>query len=244
MQESREPQLSNDDPSKPESGRDLVYVEEFKQLIREHPGIIKSFLKLDKEIKERKDSGKLSIGDTFRDGYLSITIIDKLGKDKKSNPKVIRAYYMKVEIGNETFFIKSIPGYQHNEGMSGGAKEFVSLEETKRLLEGISGVEVIDFQLGYEHKNGYGLGYEYTDDDRTYFVSKWRNGTRLDMYLFDLKEKIFLDQDSESKYKNLLKRVEEIKTKLGDKFLEINTANMLYDKEADKIIVYDTHLEK
>jgi hypothetical protein len=152
----------------------------------------------------------------FESEGVKISIVQKSHKTEQT-----LGSYFKVETGKDIFFVKTLPGY-HLAGL--GANEMSSLIKAKKLLEGLEGVEVVDFQLGYEDRNG-----------TTYFVSKWEDGVPLDNYFESLHK-----NDSEVKNSDLYRRYIDIVLRLG-KFADVEEHNIFYNPQTDKLIVFDVH---
>jgi len=206
--------------SESEAGRELVYVDEFKQLINDNPGVISSFLKFDDIVKEKNKNHNLKNGEIFEEGNLRLTTVDRSKEVEVGRP----AFYYKAEIGDESFFIKSIPGNYYKPDESMGAEEFQSIQKAKELLEGEEDVDVIDFQLGYEDKNGH-----------TYFVSKWVEGVNINGYIED-------QVKSNAERNRLVSKVLRILRLLDDSYYDVGRGNMMYDPVNKKIIVFDIFL--
>ncbi|MDD5068184.1 MAG: hypothetical protein PHS53_03810 [Candidatus Pacebacteria bacterium] len=234
--ESENPEISH---SKSESGRELVYANEFKQLIHENPGIIASFRKLEKEAEEKYKSTELKYGDSLEDAGLRLTAIWR----RDLHPGQINVWkhplveksdmYFKAEIGSHAFFIKRTPGLEED---MGGVQEFFSMQRAKEKLKDFPGVEVVDFQLGYQDNNNV-----------TYFVSKWTDGIRLDRYLESLIERAKTEIDSETRsqmnteFETLEKTSVSLRRLLEDDFWDVQECNMLFNSQSKKITVFDIH---
>ncbi len=205
---------------------ELVHSVSFKEMIGKHRGIIGSFHSLMNKINEAKETKRLMYGDIFEEGDLKLKVIGSAGEGVSEGEPVGKAIYFKAQVDKESFFIKDVPGL--SDGTGRGAEEFKSLENAAKLLKGIEGVEVIDFQLGYQ------------DTDRTYFVSKWRDGVILGEYLTALYAKV--DAESLEKRNNLLKRYKVIDDIMeAHNFQDFHFDNVLYDQSTDMLIVFDVH---
>ena len=192
----------------------LEYASEFKELIRQHPGAIATFRKLETEAREKlKTEGVWDY--VFEENGVNLKLLDSLGS------------YFKVEMDGHAFFVKRTKGFYEAIGVkSEGVDEYRSAQEAQHALEGIKNVEVIDFQLGYQDGKG-----------GTYFVSKWLDYPKLNRYLATLTSK----EDLELKTR-LEQRIRNIITHLQQKwFVDAWDQNMLYDPLTDKIIVFDVH---
>jgi len=199
-----------------ESGRELACVDEFKQVIHENPGLVASFLKFDDIAKNKFKEINLKPGYIFEEGNLKLTVVYFSGNE---------FFYYNAEVGGENFFIKSFPGYHESPGESKGVEEFKSIQEAKKALVGVEGVDVVDFQFGYEDKKGH-----------TYFVSKWADGVLLLDYLRNLKSIGELKEKEE-----LEKKIDNIRVRLQN-FYDVRSNNMLFNPQTKKIIIFDIHL--
>jgi hypothetical protein len=202
--------------SESESGRELIYADEFKRLIHENPGVIASFLKFDETAKEKNDNNWLYEGEVFVENDLRLTVISR---DHKPDGNTY--FYYKAEIGEETFFVKSVPGHYAYPNESGGVAETNSLEAAKKALNGMSGVEVVDYKLGYEDKNGH-----------SYFVSKWVEGAIIAKYMRLVNPEVA---------GALRQRVFKIIQLLENSHYDVNDCNMMYDPIRDVITIFDIH---
>lgn len=194
------------------ANRRLAYTEDFKKIISENPGVLKSF----RIIEEKLFEGKLEVGDIFIEGELKVTIISYEGRDYHPGAHN-RKKHLKVEIGSDKFFVKYLPGY-FEKGL--GFDEFNSLQKVKELLRDFENVEVIDFQLGYQDNKG-----------STYFVSKWLDYVRLmDYRTQDKLEKAYIY--------NLMSKLHEV---LDVDFNDFGSNNVLYSPIEQKFFIFDIH---
>lgn len=204
--------------------RELKYSEDFKDVIAENPGSLKSFLKLEKEIFENSKSIKEEIIEkTFEDGDVKVTpLYDKvLSKNHALQTNNKLTGYMKVEIGDLAYFVKTVPGLFYEHENSKGVSEFNSLENVAEYLSEIDGVEVVKPQLGYEDK----------ENKRTYFVSKWMDLPNV-LEFQKHANKLFL--------KDFQLRLDEITYTLKKmNIIDVHTENMFYDQDEDIIYVFD-----
>jgi hypothetical protein len=204
--------------------RQLIYTDEFKQLISEHPGIIASFMRLEKTIRSVRSEGELKFDDVFEDDEIKITIIGKKVANGSSVSSDESIYY-KVEFGDNKIFVKSVPGY-FNHGL--GYNEFIGIQKAIELLRGIKGVTVVDFKLGYQDTSG-----------TTYFVSRWENHLMLLDYYRQLSS-----YDRQEKETIINKRLDQISTILEEHYYDFAYNNILYDPVEDKIIIFDIYEKK
>jgi hypothetical protein len=196
----------------------LTYVESFKDFFSENPGVISAFLKFEKDAKYVNESGyyEVEYGASRDFNDVRITSIQKSHANAPSSP----GSYFKVETKDGDFFVKTIPGF-HGKGM--GASELSSLSKAKGLLKDIKGVDVVDFQLGYEDDKG-----------KTYFVSKWQDGVVFDEYLEST------GGASNPNNLELIDRYQDIAVALR-RFADVWEHNVLYDQKTDKLMVFDVH---
>ncbi|MFA7193990.1 MAG: hypothetical protein WC087_03685 [Candidatus Paceibacterota bacterium] len=198
--------------------RQIKYTPEFKDIIAENPGALKIFLKLEEEIAAHTDLREEKV---FEDGDVKITpLYDEVRAsgygDNKANS------YLKVEIGDEAFFVKTIPGHNQYKDESGGVREFKNSKYVKEILRWVQGVEVVESQLGYEDK----------EKDVTYFVSKWMDLPRLNKVLNETRSLEMKD--------SLNNRVEIIQRRLNENnMMDVEPYNMFYDEKTDTIYVFD-----
>ena len=224
-------------PQTPELSRELVYADSFKEMIREHPGVIKSFNMLMDKIspESEKKKGTLKFGDILEDGEVQIKVISATGEELHEGMPVKKPEFFKAKVGDELFFVKIRPGLRGGTGR--GAEEFRSLEEASKALEGMDRVKVIDFQLGYQ------------DEDRTYFVSKWKDAVMLSDYLIGFNRRIIsgetLPVEEEVKRQELRSREKIIGTILHENgFEDFHFDNVLYEPATDIMYVFDVHKKR
>lgn len=197
----------------------LYYTEEFKKLFsdykKEH--LLSRFRKLLDNLK------KLPLGSSVEDGGLKITSYIYF--------KSLVNKFFKVEYENNTFFLKveerwhekTLPFSGHN-----AIEEIDSSAEARKLLQGISGVEVVDFQIAFR------------DSDRSYFVSRWRNLPNFYQYLEKFLDKYRLyNGEIRQKLEDRLSEIKNILEPHG--FKDLNFSNVFYDESNDKVILYDLH---
>jgi hypothetical protein len=112
-----------------EKPRQLEYTPDFKELIAQNPGVLKSFLKLEKEIAEATDED-IQSEKSFSEGEVKITpLYDFYHHNKylKQNNLKLNSY-LKVEVAGEEFFVKTISGFI---GESSGIEELQSLKKQR-----------------------------------------------------------------------------------------------------------------
>lgn len=201
--------------------REIEYTPDFKEVIAQNPGALKSFLKLEKEIEEKAKNRKLDIEneESFSDGDVRATpvysVFNKIyeGLTYEDCDVNTPADYLKVEIGDNAYFVKRDYGF-HWDGS--GIQEMNSLKKAKEVLKDMQGVEVVDFQLGYcDDKNR-----------KSYFVSKWMDLPTV--------------REASEENVSVLTKFNEINKKLSDAgFIDAHEKNMFYDKTTDTIYVFD-----
>lgn len=213
------------------SSRELVYADSFKEMIRNHPGIIRSFNKIMNVVDVEKEKDTLKYGDIFKDGEVQIKVISASGEGTHEGKLVGHVLYFKAQVGDESFFVKATPGLSDGTGL--GAEEFRAAEESSKVLEGMDRVKVIDFQLGYQ------------DDDKTYFVSKWKDAVLLGEYLMNLSVKKIrgdISPEEDAKRRELHIRENSIGAVLHENgFEDYHFHNVLYEPSTDMMYVFDVH---
>jgi len=203
--------------------REIKVEDDFRELLHNNPGALKSFLNLDREINDTDPLTQDNFRDSvFEDGNVRITplIPEIKNKIERSGDYFSAAIYMKASIGEASFFVKTKAGY---EGESLGTEELQSLKQLKAEIteNNIEDLEVVDFQLGYK------------DKDRTYFVSKWLNLPTLNNYL-----RIHSEHDEEAG--QVTKRFDVIKQKLLNLgYRDVHALNTFYDEKTKKFYVFD-----
>lgn len=197
--------------------RELEATKEFREFLGKNPGALKSFLHLEKVIDQKIKDRTLDLEarESFEDGLVTVTPVYKIIESSRYPKYEELGDYLKVDVGGESFFVKRVTSalfYDATDGIS----ELRSLKIAQDVLRDIPRTDVIDFKLGYQDDNG-----------RTYFVSKWLN-------LPTVSECI------EGGNTQIKRRYDEIYNRLQDHgFRDVHEDNMLYDKETDKIYVFD-----
>lgn len=139
--------------------RQLGYTPSFKEFIHENPGIIKSLNNITSYF-----TNELVVhnGDVFQEGGLTATIVKtRIFEDKPF-------FYFKIDNGTQAFFVKSEGAPARGKGY----EELLNTAKVRERIKDIPGVDVVDFELGYQdNKKG------------SYFVSEWKDLPRLDDYL-------------------------------------------------------------
>jgi hypothetical protein len=227
----------------------FVHTPEFREWAVKHKGVVRTAISLIEEIDQKvnpilansqtaeearkwalkKDrfspissSGQpFYIGEIFKKDGVEVSL---------ERVKESRVYKVKTIDG--IFFVKKEIGLRDNlpiDIVTGGPHEVISSAKVKEALRDEHGVEIIDFQLGFEEKQ----------KQVRYFVARWQKGNPicLETYLDSIEDKQELQR--------LMFRLDNIKSvirhKLGGAF-DLRTYNMFYDKEEDKIILFDLHL--
>lgn len=206
-----------------EKMREIEYTPEFKDIIAQNPGSLKSFLKLEKEISESDPNPESENEKTFEDGDVKVTpLYEKISKKRDVVIRDIHlTNYLKVEIGDQKFFVKTVPGYITRPEASTGVDEFRANKKAAEILKDIPGVKMIDAELGYRD----------TERNKTYFVSKWMDLPPIFEYVY---KKGYLETE------NLRMREREVARLLEKNNLrDTHTQNMFYDEKTDTIYLYD-----
>ncbi|MEY2701425.1 MAG: hypothetical protein RLY43_45 [Bacteroidota bacterium] len=212
--------------------RELEYTEEFREFLRNNPGALKSFLKLEKEIEENSTAILESREEkVFEDENVKITPLYKAIEDRNlysvinGRDKIPANSFCKVEIGDRAYFVKTIPGYFNNPEESTGTDEFRTIMKAKETLSGLEDVEIVEPQLGYRDKN----------TDRTYFVSEWKDLPNIATFL-----KSVTSTGEPKKGYRLINRFMDIEARLSAVGIkDVHTTNMFYDESTDKIYLFD-----
>jgi len=141
----------------------------------------------------------------------------------RSTNGVQRSFYYKYRLNGKDYFVKRIPTKAKSE-FGGGAYEVAGMVEAGEMLKNISGVEVVNYHLGYE------------DNYDTYVISTWNDSLReqLDTYLNRKNGQILPDN-----LESIMQRVKKIKEALKPAFSDIFLYNMAYDEKRSVIIVFD-----
>ena len=209
--------------------RKLGYAQEFKDWIKQNPGVIKRFL-------EALNSGEidrtLSTNKPFRIGDATITLAELY--PNRRGPR------FKLRLGDKAFFIKIEKKVPDNLKFQYGYEEFLSTQKARELLEEVPNVEVCDFQLGYQ------------DDKFNIFVSIWIDLPRLDIYMDRLRFKAEgLEPVAMEEFKTIkttLKKIYQIllpplvsiaQRRKTEGYGDIREGNMFYDPQTKKIILFD-----
>lgn len=204
--------------------RELIYSPDFREIISQNPGALKSFLKLEKEILEISESIKEDKSEkTFEDGNVKVTpLYDKVqSKNYVLQTKNKLTSYLKVEIGELAYFVKTVPGLFYEHENTKGVGEYNSLKKVAEYLSEIDGVRVVRPEFGYEDEK----------NKRTYFVSKWMDLPNVLEFQKNA-NKIFL--------RDLQVRLDEIISTLKKmNIIDTHTENMFYDQDEDIIYVFD-----
>ena len=207
--------------------RKLGYAQEFKDWIKQNPGIIKRFLKA---LNSGEISKAFSANKPFQIGDITITSAELYFR--------IRGSRIKLKLGDKTFFIKIEKKISKHSKYQHGYEEFLSTQKAIELLEEIPNVEVCDFQLGYQ------------DDKFSIFVSSWIDFLRLDVYIDQLKIKAAKSEPgAEEELKTLITTLKKIcqilepsvleKNRKTERYIDVREGNMFYDPQTKKIILFD-----
>lgn len=205
--------------------RELEYVDEFKEVVHSHPGIIDLF----KRIRE-KSKQEIPNDGFWEENDIIVTPIDYKGEfllDESGGD------YFKVKVDNNDYFVKCKRGYHRGKIGSGGVDEANSLNLAREMIKGIANVDVVDFQLGYQDEK----------TQTSYFVSKWMGGVNLSHFLGRKDADIPADEiDAWPKLKKELRdRTYAIYKAIGENFRDVANNNMMYDPVSGKITIFDIH---
>lgn len=201
--------------------RQLGYSEDFKEWIREHPGVIALFKELSNKIKE--SSKPIKNWETLEHEGIKANVLKDYIWDGK------RFLYLKVEVDGKKFFVKS-EGVPHR---GKGFTEFINSAEVQDRLKDLK-ARTIRYKLGYQDsKRG------------SFFVSEWENNImpvsaykdRINLQLKSIEDESEA-RELESKLSNLEKRLEEIRDLLKD-FHDLEDYNIFYDPNTDEVVLMD-----
>jgi len=120
-----------------------------------------------------------------------------------------KSRYYKVDVGNRSFFVKSCAGFRE-------------LKDTVRAgekLANVPGVKVINVHYGFSDTSGQG-----------YFVSEWVDLPTLETVC---------TQMPEAQFKQIEKRVRDVKAILGPAYFDTRIGNTFYDEENDTVVLFD-----
>ncbi len=220
--EKRETSDEDSTKERTSSESQIVYKREFRQFLREHPGVIQTFETavemLDKEYaakrgREVEDDGEISAeaGTVEMNGVRVTLFTDQIGREHR---------FHKVDIDGRSFFVKKKSAeYKHSDV---GYEQAKATEHLRNVLKDFSGVKVIDAQLGFSGKKG------------SYFVSDWYGGLRSLAYYSKAKKNI--DRAESQRIEERWDQVEDILHKEG---LQYGYFNTFYDPSTDTILLYD-----
>ena len=206
-----------------EQFKQLEYTPDFKEVIAQNPGALKSFLKLEKEIESSYNPEDTENEKSYTDGEITITPLyrNSIHKNFIRQTEMPITGYLKVEIGDQKFFVKTLPGFYYDPENSSGIEEFKSIEKADEVLKDIEGVKVIEPQLGYHDK----------EKNKTYFVSKWLDLPSASEYCY--KAGFQKSEPIRFRIKNIISILNE------NGFRDVHTGNMFYDETSDTLYVYD-----
>ncbi|GEM_PF-5312822 len=214
----------------------LAYAGEFKDFVRENPGILKSVLGLIDKVDKKGDLERGVLGEI---GEIEVEPIYNHGRRR-------RAGYL-VAVGNDKFFLKKVNAAEEELYIARGFDEALSTKAAKDILKDMPGVRVVNFQLGYQ------------DNENSYFVSRWEGSPHIVELFRDFLnnklwyEKIYgagsLTAEKEKELQRLrnrvryrMKKVESLFDERG--YFEVVSDNMLYDLDKDQIILLDLFYER
>ena len=226
--------------------RKIAYTEEFRNLIREYPGIIRRI----REILRSQELVNSKVGDVFEFDERFNGKITRIKLEVKMNEKdgSTTFYHLKLDVDGNSFFIKSEFWPRRGKGYD----EFINTEDVRKRLENLSWVGTV------EHK----FGYQEDGEQRTnFFISEWVDFPLLRDYMGELRLKIEdlqLEHDRQAPDKSIgmweeegeeLRKLRKQKEELEDKmrtiqevlpeFYDLWSWNMFYDEKNQKIYLFD-----
>lgn len=214
--------------------RHLDYADRFKTVIHENPGAIASYLRIHDEMLRRLEMGELRYGDELADGEVKVNVINVKGKESHKLALNRMRTYERAKIGDDNFFVKSKAAFH---GMGLGAEEFESCQKAKEVVKDMHDVEIIEYELGYQDSM-----------KRTFFVSRWLDFPRLDIYFREKFERNIITGPSiwrkkeETEDAILENRYNEVVRIMAYKgFDDCYSHNMLYDPIEKKFYLFDIH---
>ncbi len=177
------------------------YDHSFKKEIRKRPELIEMFQKTTDQLK--------SVGDHVSKGDITIKLFLVREGVKIPGRDQCQTKYYKVDIGKNSYFVKSCHGF----------RELKDSLEAKEKLKHLKGVEIVDLYYGFSDSQGEG-----------YFVAKWLELPTIENLHTTLPE---------NEYRKLEMRVEEARTILGPAYFDTRIGNAFYDKKRDAVILFD-----
>lgn len=215
----------------------LYYTEEFKDLLKKYPELIKGITQI-VETTQHWLSKPESENDPF-DASASLTYSDNLrvdfigakSEDKYGDYKHKQVVYLEIHVAGQDYFLKAAPGNYHSGGVTEAlATNFLKEEIINRKIQG---VEVIDCIAAYQ------------SGQNKYYVSPLNNPNKL----YSL-EGIIETRNSGSFYglsgriipsvKNRVYQVMEI-MKAHRMLDSASDHNMFYNLEKDLVLVFDVN---
>lgn len=191
-----------------ESGRQLAYTNEFKEFVAGNRGVLSAvFNSIEKGFEEE-----------------SIELEDAVVEKFKNRTEFYDKFY-KVTVGEKSYFVKRERFSE--DWRADGFQEFKASNDLTALLEGIEGVEVVPYFLGYKSANS------------SYFVSEWRDELTTPLSAYLTKMYTSTDEAAWIKYHNLNQRAFDVQEILKDEYADVNHGNMAYDENTDTIILFD-----
>lgn len=195
--------------------RDLIYSSDIKDFISENSHVIAVVKKLIQQLTNAVVEKRLTqrIIDqealVLQDGNVCVTL-----KFIKKGPADI----FKVDIDGKKYFVK-----KKTSSREGGVSEMDASIQAAKLVEGMKGVKIIDYKLGYSDTHG-----------NNYFVSGWLDYPTLEEYFSKVDLRNPENNEVWKRYEEIIKKF----TQFGD----VADYNMLYDSVSDTIFLCDLHL--
>jgi hypothetical protein len=194
---------------------EIDYTPEFEALVSENPGLLKSFLDIQKQINE---STNLHLNDCFEKNGVKVSLCYQ-------HPEK-GFHYFKVSFEGKDFFVKSVNGIDDASG--DGVFEKRSLEALKKDIEEIEGVHVVDVQFAIQK------------DKTSYLVSKWIEGKTLkDLCRYFEEQGMDLSDDNWQYMWELREKMMGLRTRFQDRYLDIHEGNIIVEAATGDLYLFD-----
>lgn len=188
----------------------LAVVKEFKDFVGKNPDLVPTVISLFESLPKTSNSGEKAVK-----GDISLTFIALRE----------RSTIYKLEVGEKNFFLKC------DNGLDSGTAEVRSSAKAARIVVGIPGVRVTNFQLGYHDKK-----YDF-------FIAEWSDLQPIKNYLLDQSK--VPDPDNGFRLQKLETRIGRLERILWkNNFVDAFRQNMFYDPATDEIVLFDFALIK
>ncbi len=192
--------------------RQLLYSAEFKEKVRNNQETFRIAAELISEMDNNESVAgtKLSIYD------VNVELFEKPDRNTGAH-----TWIYKIESPQGKFMVKVDKNYPQLQGYLEAKASTLAQEQILKTIEKIPDVEIVKFYLGYTDKW-----------NNNYFISEWLDLRDINTILYD-------STISAEQKQSLSQRVDQIEEVLGDNFIDIDTINMFYDPENNKIILFD-----